>query len=83
MKIDLSNSELYNILANGTTNQTQFVDDLTFSEFEEIIDFLEFDEIYKDIDIRGLLNGGVMKIVETETEFTVYKLDDNKFLEIQ
>ena len=34
MLVDLSNSELWDLLRDGTTNQKQFISDLDFEEFE-------------------------------------------------
>lgn len=78
--IEVTNSELWDMFRNGSTNQKVFIENLTFSEFEEVIDLLENEY---ECDIRGDINGGGISIVDKENEYTVLKLDDNKFLEIQ
>ena len=64
MKIEMSTSEIWNLLREGSTNQRNFINSLKYSEFEE---FIEFIENYDDFDLRGYLNGGVL-VVETNEE---------------
>lgn len=78
-------SELFTLMSNGTTNQKNFIESLTFNEFERIIEFLE-DEYYTTefiSEIRGWINGGVMRIVDAPNDWTVLEISDGKFLEIQ
>lgn len=66
MKIDLSISEIWDLLKNGSTNQRDFIDDLKYSEFEEFIEYLE--EYYTEFDLRGYLNGGVLSVEDDPVE---------------
>ena len=65
MKIDLSTSEIYDLLKEGSTNQRNFIEGLEYSEFEE---FIEFIEDYKEFDLRGWLNGGVLSVEDDPVE---------------
>ena len=66
MKIDLNNLEIWNILKEGSTNQRNFANSLTFNEFNE---FLEMHEMFfEEYDIRSLLNGGCLAVDDTEED---------------
>ena len=65
MKIDLSTSEIYDLLKEGSTNQRNFIESLNYSEFEEFINFIED---YDDFDLRGYLNGGVLSVEDDPAE---------------
>ena len=75
MKIDLNAWEIWNILKEGSTNQRNFINSLTFTEFNE---FLEQHELFfEKYDIRGLLNGGCLFVEDTpedvEEEYIIYE----------
>ena len=57
MKIEMSVSEIWDLLKQGSTNQRNFIESLYYTEFEE---FIEFIEDYDDFDLRGNINGGVL-----------------------
>ena len=65
MKIDLSTSEIYDLLKEGSTNQRNFIDSLYYNEFEE---FMELIEDYDEFDLRGYLNGGVLSVEDDPVE---------------
>ena len=72
MKIDLSISELWDLLKQGSSNQRNFINSLRFSEFKE---FIEIIEDYEDFDLRSLINGGVLVSEETDQineDHTIY-----------
>lgn len=72
MKIELSTSEIWDLLKQGSSNQRNFINSLRFSEFEE---FIEIIEDYEDIDLRSLINGGVLVAEETDQineDHTIY-----------
>lgn len=62
MKIDMSAGEIWDLLKQGSTNQRNFIGCLRYSEFNE---FIEIIGDYPDFDLRDLINGGVLKVVET------------------
>ena len=64
MKIDLSTSEIYDLLKEGSTNQRNFINSLRFSEFKEFIE--EHEMFLEEYDLRGLINGGVLVSEETD-----------------
>ena len=66
MKLDLSVSEIWDILKEGSTNQRNFIESLYYSEFEEFIEFI--DEFCDEFDLRGYLNGGVLSVEEDPVE---------------
>lgn len=75
MKIDLNNLEIWNLLKEGSTNQRNFINSLTFTEFNE---FLEQHELFlEEYDIRSLLNGGCLFVEDTpedvEEEYVIYE----------
>lgn len=65
MKLDLSVSEIWDILQEGSSNQKEFVNSLYYSEFEE---FIESIDEYDEFDLRGYLNGGVLSVEEDPVE---------------
>ena len=65
MKIELSTSEIWDLLKEGSTNQRNFIDSLYYSEFEE---FIEFIEDYDEFDLRGYLNGRVLSVEDDPVE---------------
>ena len=72
MKIDLNNLEIWNILKEGSTNQRNFINSLTFTEFDE---FLEGHQMFfEEYDLRDLLNGGCLTVEENAEidEHTIY-----------
>ena len=82
--VEMTTSELYTLMANGTTAQKNFIEKINYSEFERIIEYMELEYTTDFLsDIRGWINGGVISIVDNETDFTELELDDGKFLEIQ
>ena len=66
MKIELSTSEVWDLLKEGSTNQRNFVDSLRYDEFEEFLDILEIE--FPEIDLRGNINGGVLSVEEDPVE---------------
>ena len=65
MKIDLSISELWDLLKQGSSNQRNFINSLRYSEFQE---FIEIIEDYDDFDLRGYINGGVLSVEDDPNE---------------
>lgn len=65
MKIDLSISEIWDLLKNGSINQRDFISSLTYNEFKE---FIELIEDYEEFDLRGYLNGGVLSVEDDPVE---------------
>lgn len=63
MKIEMSVSEIWNLLKQGSSNQRNFINSLRYSEFQE---FIEIIEDYDDFDLRGYINGGVLVSEETD-----------------
>lgn len=57
VKIEMNVSEVWDLLKEGSTNQRNFIESLKFYEFEE---FIKTIEDYKDFDLRGWINGGVL-----------------------
>ena len=78
MKIDLSISEVWDLLHEGSTNQRNFINSLRYSEFQE---FIEIIEDYDDFDLRGYINGGVLvaetneETEENEETYIIYRND--------
>ena len=63
MKLELSTIEIYDLLKNGTTNQRNFANTLSFAEFNE---FLEMHErFFEEYDLRDLINGGCLAVEDT------------------
>lgn len=74
MKIDLSTGELWDLLHEGSTNQRNFTECLTYSEFEEFIDIIEME--CPEIDLRGNINGGVLWVEDDPVEdYIVWRND--------
>ena len=63
MKIEMSVSEIWNLLKQGSSNQRNFINSLRYSEFQE---FIKIIEDYDDFDLRGYINGGVLVSEETD-----------------
>ena len=87
MIIEVGTLELLDLLDNGTTAQKIFSKQLTINEFEEFIEAWEeiinediqcnpsnYEETLSRLDIRGLLNGGVLYIL-TVDEIKKYYLE--------
>lgn len=75
MKIEMSISEIWDLLKEGSTNQRDFISSLTYNEFKE---FIELIEDYEEFDLRGYLNGGVLSVEETsedveDMEYVIYE----------
>ena len=90
MFIELGTIELLDLLDNGTTAQKQFSKQLTINEFERFIEAWEelitediqcspsnYEEILNRMDLRGLLNGGVLYIL-TVDEIKKYYLEEEE-----
>lgn len=74
MKIELSTSEIWDLLKQGSTNQREFINSLRFSEFEEFIDIIEME--YPEMDLRGNINGGVLWVEDDPVEdYIVWRND--------
>lgn len=65
MKIEMSISEIWDLLKEGSTNQRDFISSLTYNEFKE---FIELIEDYEEFDLRGYLNGGVLSVEDDPVE---------------
>ena len=87
MIIEVGTLELWDLLDNGTTAQKIFTKQLTINEFEKFIKAWEeiineniqcnpsnYEETLSRLDIRGLLNGGVLYIL-TVDEIKKYYLE--------
>ena len=72
MKIDLNAWEIWNILKEGSTNQRNFINSLTFTEFDEFLE--EHQMFFEEYDLRDLLNGGCIAVEENAEidEHTIY-----------
>ena len=73
MKLDLSVSEIWDLLKKGSTNQREFITTLRFTEFKEFVE--EHELFFEEYDIRSLLNGGVLVAEETDQineDHTIY-----------
>ena len=51
MKIDLTASEIWDLLKEGSTNQKNFIESLRYDEFEEFMEILEIE--CPEMDLRG------------------------------
>ena len=63
MKIEMTTSEIWDLLKEGSSNQRNFINSLRYSEFQE---FIEIIEDYDDFDLIGYINGGVLFAEETD-----------------
>lgn len=71
MNIEMTTSEIWDLLKEGSTNQKDFISSLTYSEFKE---FIELIEDYEEFDLRGYINGGVLKVEDDpEDDFTIWR----------
>ena len=70
MKIELSTSEIWDLLKEGSTNQKNFIESLRYDEFEEFIGLI--DESYDEFDLRGYLNGGVLSVEDDPEEDYIF-----------
>lgn len=67
--IELSDSELLDLFENGSTNQKQLAKDIIkYNVYDEFFSILEEIQEFNKFDIRGAINGGVLKIVEVDNE---------------
>ena len=74
MKLDLSVSEIWDLLKEGSTNQKNFIESLRYDEFEEFLDILEME--CPEMDLRGNINGGVIWVEEDPVEdYIVWRND--------
>lgn len=75
MKIDLSISEIWDLLKEGSTNQRVFIESLKYSEFEEFLS--QHQMFFEEYDIRDLLNGGCLFVEDTpedvEEDYIIYE----------
>lgn len=72
MKMEMSVSEIWDLLKQGPINQRNFINSLRYSEFKE---FLEKHEMFfREYDLRDLLNGGCLSIEEGGEidEYTIF-----------
>lgn len=73
MKIEMNAGEIWDLLKNGSINQRDFISSLTYNEFKE---FIELIEDYEEFDLRGYLNGGVLKVEDDpEDDFIIWSND--------
>ena len=63
MKIDMTASEIWNLLKEGSTNQRDFIESLKYHEFKEFMEVWE--EEYNCLDLRSCLNGGCLFVEDT------------------
>ena len=90
MIIEVGTLELLDLLDNGTTAQKIFSKQLTINEFEKFINAWEeiinediqcnpsnYEETLSRLDIRSLLNGGVLYIL-TVDEIKEYYLEEEE-----
>ena len=75
MKMELSTIEIYDLLKNGTSNQRNFANTLTFTEFNEFLG--EHERFFEEYDLRDLLNGGCLSVEEGGeiNEYTIWEND--------
>ena len=75
VKIEMSASELWDLLKQGSSNQREFINSLRYSEFEDFLEQCEY--IFEEYDIISLLNGGCLFVEDTpkEEEFTIWRND--------
>ena len=74
MKIEMSVSEIWDLLKQGSSNQRDFINSLRFSEFEEFIDIIEME--CPEMDLRGNINGGVLWVEDDPVEdYIVWRND--------
>lgn len=62
IKMELNTIEIYELLKNGTSNQRNFANNLSFIEFNEFIRGHEI--FFEEYDLRDLLNGGCLAVEE-------------------
>lgn len=62
MKMELSTIEIYELLKNGTSNQRNFANTLSFTEFNKFLG--EHERFFEEYDLRDLLNGGCLAVEE-------------------
>lgn len=68
-KIEVTDGELLDIFQHGSTNQQDIAKDIIkFNVFDEFFNTLEEIQEFNKFDIRGAINGGVLKIIEYEPE---------------
>ena len=71
MNIELTTSEIWDLLKQGSRNQREFINSFRFSEFKE---FIEIIEDYEEFDLRGYINGGVLKVEDDpEDDFIIWR----------
>lgn len=73
MKMELSTIEIYELLMNGSNNQRNFINNLTFPEFNEFLG--EHQRFFEEYDLRDLLNGGCLAVEEGGEidEYTIWE----------
>lgn len=62
IKMELNTIEIYELLKNGTSNQRNFANNLSFTEFNEFIRGHEI--FFEEYDLRDLLNEGCLAVEE-------------------
>ena len=69
LNIELSDSEVLDLLKNGSTNQKQIANDIIkYDVYDEFFNILEEIQEFNKFDIRSAINGGVLKIIKYEPE---------------
>lgn len=69
IKIELSDSEIFDLLRNGSTNQKQIANDIIkYDVYDEFFNIIEEIAINNSFELRSAINGGVLKIIEYEPE---------------
>ena len=94
MFIEVETLELLNLLDNGTTNQKNFTKQLDINEFKRFIEAweeiiteniqcspLSYEETLSRVDLRSLLNGGVMYILTVDEIKKYYLEEPAKYLD--
>ena len=74
MNIEMTASEIWDLLKQGSSNQRNFIDSLYYTEFEEFIDIIEME--YPEMDLRGDINGGALWVEDDPVEdYIVWRND--------
>lgn len=97
--IEMNNSEVQTLFRNGSTAQKQFIkqaeENHAVSEVFQLLESLIHDEILTGINgepynLRGEINGGVLKLINledkkelSENDFLIYEIKENLFLCIE
>lgn len=74
MNIEMTTSEIWDLLNEGSSNQRDFINSLRYSEFKEFIDIVEME--YPEMDLRGNINSGILWVEDDPVEdYIVWRND--------